>query len=40
MVVLSYSAIYYKYIPEHQDLVSIIDVQSMIFANDRMHYGL
>ena len=25
---------------EHWDLVSIIDVQSMVFANDRIHYGL
>ena len=46
MVVLPYSVIYYIYISrEHWDLVSIIcvhsiDVQSMVFANDRMHYGL
>ena len=25
---------------EHWDLVSIVDVQSMVFANDRIHYGL
>ena len=25
---------------EHRDLVSIIDVQSMVFANNRIHYGL
>ena len=25
---------------EHWDLVSIIDVQSVVFANDRIHYGL
>ena len=45
MVVLPYSVIYDIYISEHWDLVSIIcvqfiDVQSMVFANDRIHYGL
>ena len=25
---------------EHRGLVSIIDVQYMVFANDRIHYGL
>ena len=41
MVVLSYSVIYYIYISrENWDFVSIFDVQSMVFANDRIHYGL
>ena len=48
MVVLAYSVIYYIYIyiyRDHWDFVSIIcvqpiDVQSMVFANDRIHYGL
>ena len=44
VIVLSYSVIYiyiYIYISrEHRDLVSVIDVQSMVCANDRIHYGL
>ena len=45
MVVLPYSVIYYIYISGTLNFVSIIcvqsiDVQSMVFANDRIHYGL
>ena len=45
MVVLPYSVIYYIYIPGtlgpcFNYYVQSIDVQSMVFANDRIHYGL
>ena len=40
VAVPSYSVNCYIYIPEHGDFVSIIEVQSMVCANDLVHYSL
>ena len=40
MVVPSYFVVCYTYTPRTLGLVSIIDEQSIVCANDRVHYGL